>query len=196
MFKAVGRTGETRLGRLTALVGVGYFVVWTVFGMAAFPLGVALAAFETQQPALARAVPIAAGVVVVTLLWQSDVELRTVGIAMIALVVVLIVLGLPIAIALLVTGFLGLALVKHDFLIATRTLALAADGTISEYVFATVPLFVLMGLFVNVSDVGRDAFRAAQQVFGRIHGALSGRIPLQALPERPARRKGGGEGCL
>src|SRR6185503_7778831 len=57
--QAVGRTGEARLGRMTALVGVGYFVVWTVFGMAAFPLGVALAALEMQQPALARAVPIA-----------------------------------------------------------------------------------------------------------------------------------------
>jgi len=62
--QAVGRPGETRLGRLTALVGVGYFFVWTVFGMAAFPLGVALAAVEMQQPALARAVPIAVGVVV------------------------------------------------------------------------------------------------------------------------------------
>jgi Predicted metal-binding integral membrane protein (DUF2182)/Bacterial protein of unknown function (DUF899) len=62
--QAVGRTGETRLGRLTALVGVGYFFVWTVFGMAAFPLGVALAAIAMQQPALARAVPIAVGVVV------------------------------------------------------------------------------------------------------------------------------------
>ena len=36
----------------------------TVFGMAAFPLGVALAAVEIQQPALARAIPIAAGGVV------------------------------------------------------------------------------------------------------------------------------------
>ena len=62
--QAVGRPGATRLGRLTALVGVGYFVVWTVFGMAAFSLGVALAAVEMQQPALARAVPIAVGVVV------------------------------------------------------------------------------------------------------------------------------------
>src|SRR5216117_1322057 len=62
--QAVGRTGETRLGRLSALVGVGYFVVWIVFGMAAFPLGVALAAIEMQQPALARAVPIVVGVVV------------------------------------------------------------------------------------------------------------------------------------
>jgi predicted metal-binding membrane protein len=58
------RYRQTGLGRLTALVGVGYFLVWTVFGMAAFPLGVALAAVEMQRPALARAVPIAVGVVV------------------------------------------------------------------------------------------------------------------------------------
>jgi predicted metal-binding membrane protein len=62
--QAAGKSGEMRLGRLTALVGVGYFSVWTVFGMAAFPLGVALAAIEMQEPALAEAVPIAVGVVV------------------------------------------------------------------------------------------------------------------------------------
>jgi len=62
--RAVGQTGATRLGRLTALVGAGYFVVWTLLGMAAFPLGVALAAIEMQQPALARAVPIAVSLVV------------------------------------------------------------------------------------------------------------------------------------
>ena len=62
--QAVGRTGETRLGRLSALVGVGYFFVWTVFGMAVFPLGVALASVQMQHPALTRAVPIAVGVVI------------------------------------------------------------------------------------------------------------------------------------
>jgi len=62
--QAVGRAGVTRLGRLTALVSVGYFFVWTAFGMAIFPLGVALAAIEMQLPALARTVPIAVGVVV------------------------------------------------------------------------------------------------------------------------------------
>jgi predicted metal-binding membrane protein len=45
-------------------VGAGYFFVWTIFGMAAFPLGVALAAVEMQEPDLAGAVPIAVGVVV------------------------------------------------------------------------------------------------------------------------------------
>ena len=63
--QAVGGEGETRLGRLTALVGVAYFFVWIAFGMTVFPLGVALAAVEMQLPALARAVPIAVGVVVV-----------------------------------------------------------------------------------------------------------------------------------
>src|SRR5258708_810660 len=62
--QAVGGTGGARLGRLTALVGAGYFFVWTALGVVAFPLGVALAALEMQQPALARAVPIAVGVVV------------------------------------------------------------------------------------------------------------------------------------
>src|ERR1700731_4006150 len=41
--EAVGRAGEARLGRLTVLVGAGYFLVWTVLGIAAFPLCVALA---------------------------------------------------------------------------------------------------------------------------------------------------------
>src|SRR3984957_14074906 len=61
-----GRTGGGRLGRLTVLVGAGYFLVWTVLGAAAFPLGVALAAFEMQLPALARAVPLSIGVLVLT----------------------------------------------------------------------------------------------------------------------------------
>jgi predicted metal-binding membrane protein len=62
--QAVARTGEARLGRLTALVGTGYYFVWTLFGMTAFSLGVALAAVEMRRPTLARAVPIVVGVVV------------------------------------------------------------------------------------------------------------------------------------
>jgi predicted metal-binding membrane protein len=61
--QAVGTTGRARLGRLTVLVGVGYFFVWTMLGIAAFPLGAGLAAVEMELPALAHAVPIAVGVV-------------------------------------------------------------------------------------------------------------------------------------
>jgi predicted metal-binding membrane protein len=60
---AIG-TAERR-GALTAIVGTGYFFMWTVFGAAAFPLGVALATAEMRAPALSRAVPFAVGVIVV-----------------------------------------------------------------------------------------------------------------------------------
>jgi predicted metal-binding membrane protein len=63
--QAVARMGETRLDRLTALVSVAYFFVWGVLGMVTFVLGAALAELEIEQPALARIVPIAAGVIVV-----------------------------------------------------------------------------------------------------------------------------------
>jgi predicted metal-binding membrane protein len=62
--EAVGGAGEGRLGRLTALVGLAYFLVWAAVGAAAFPLGVALAEAEMRSPALARAVPALIGLVV------------------------------------------------------------------------------------------------------------------------------------
>ena len=108
----------------------------------------------------------------VALAWSAGLTDRGIGTLAIGAVLALIALGMPIAVALLLIGFLGLALLKRDFGIATDTLSLAAQGTISEYVFATVPLFVLMGLFVSVSEIGSDSFKAAQRAFGGIRGGL------------------------
>jgi predicted metal-binding membrane protein len=63
--EAVGRTGETRLGRFTAIVGVGYYVVWAILGAAVFPLGTALTSTEMRFPLLARAVPVATGAIII-----------------------------------------------------------------------------------------------------------------------------------
>lgn len=62
--KAVGSLGETTLGRLTMLVSVGYFLAWTMFGMATYLLGIALTAIEMEQAGLARAVPMAVGLII------------------------------------------------------------------------------------------------------------------------------------
>jgi predicted metal-binding membrane protein len=62
--QAIANAGKGRLASLTALVGVGYFLVWALFGMIVFPVGVTLMAVEIQHSALARAVPIATGVLV------------------------------------------------------------------------------------------------------------------------------------
>ena len=61
---AVTRTSDTRLARLTTLAGAGYFTVWTLCGVAAFPAGLGLAEISMRVPAVSRAVPIATGVVV------------------------------------------------------------------------------------------------------------------------------------
>jgi predicted metal-binding membrane protein len=61
--ESVGAASRTP-GRLTALVGAGYFIIWTAFGAAVYPVGAALAALAMQQPALSRAVPTAIGAVV------------------------------------------------------------------------------------------------------------------------------------
>jgi predicted metal-binding membrane protein len=47
-----------------ALAGAGYFLVWTVLGLAVFTVCTALAETVMQTPALARAVPISMGLVV------------------------------------------------------------------------------------------------------------------------------------
>lgn len=62
--QAVEGTSQKRLVPLMAVVGLGYFFVWTVFGMGAFPLRAALMAAEMQRPALARGVPVAVGALV------------------------------------------------------------------------------------------------------------------------------------
>ena len=60
----VRRTGEARLGRLTTLATLGYFFVWTLAGLAVFLLGAGAATIEMEHPVLARAVPVAEGLVV------------------------------------------------------------------------------------------------------------------------------------
>ena len=62
--RAVSPAGANRLARLTIVVGVAYFLVWTAFGLAVYPVGVALAETAMARPSLARATPVAIGLVV------------------------------------------------------------------------------------------------------------------------------------
>jgi len=62
--EVVRRTSETHLARVTTLAGLGYFCVWTLIGVTIFAVGVALADVEMDSPTLARAVPFAAGMIV------------------------------------------------------------------------------------------------------------------------------------
>jgi predicted metal-binding membrane protein len=61
---AVDTMHQARLNVLTALVGVGYFSVWAVVGVAVFSFTGALAKIEMEHPAMANAAPIAGALVV------------------------------------------------------------------------------------------------------------------------------------
>jgi predicted metal-binding membrane protein len=60
----VRRTGSARAGRLTTLVGSGYFAVWAVTGAIVFLFGVVVAQLAAHQPALTRVAPVVGGAVV------------------------------------------------------------------------------------------------------------------------------------
>ncbi|KAG8154018.1 DUF2182 domain-containing protein [Burkholderia catarinensis] len=60
----VGPLATARSTWLVVVAGAGYFAVWMALGALAFPAGGALTAAAARLPALARAVPFAAGAVV------------------------------------------------------------------------------------------------------------------------------------
>lgn len=95
-----------------------------------------------------------------------------IGFLLIAALVLLVLLGLQIAVALLAVGFVGVWIIRDNFELAMRLLSMSAYSGIADYLFATIPLFVLMGLLVSVSNVGRDTFEVAEALLRRIHGGL------------------------
>ena len=82
-----------------------------------------------------------------------------------------IILGMHIGIALIVTSFVAVWLMKSPE-IAARFVGAAANDAIRDYLFGVVPLFVLMGMFVSISGVGRDTFDVFQWVLRRVRGGL------------------------
>ena len=103
----------------------------------------------------------------------AQIDSRTAaGIVATALLFVFIYGGMPVAFALALAAMLGLVAIKDDPVVAVETLALVADSAVSDYVFAAVPLFVLMGLVVGAADLGRDALQSMHYVLRRIAGGL------------------------
>lgn len=105
------------------------------------------------------------------ILWADPGRVE-IGVAAIAFMLILIFAGAPIAVVLVLLSFIGIWLIRDNPNVAIRSLALAADGAINRYLFGVVPLFVLMGLIVDIADIGRDAYRVAAWMLQRIKGGL------------------------
>jgi C4-dicarboxylate transporter, DctM subunit len=100
---------------------------------------------------------------------MSDIQI---GLLSIVGILLLIQSGMHVAVALLLLSFCGVWAMKDNGIIAGKMLSLAAAESISSYAFGVIPLFVLMGLLVGASDIGRDTFDVCNRLFRRMRGGL------------------------
>jgi C4-dicarboxylate transporter, DctM subunit len=95
-----------------------------------------------------------------------------IGLASVVVIVALIYLGIYIPVALALTSFVGVWLIRGNFDVAVNMMALATTQAISDYVFGVIPLFVLMGMFASIAGLGQDAYQVAERGLRRLPGGL------------------------
>ncbi|ATI43863.1 C4-dicarboxylate ABC transporter permease (plasmid) [Pacificitalea manganoxidans] len=86
--------------------------------------------------------------------------------------IVLIYMGMHVAIALASVSFVALWLYKGNVMLALSLSTLVTKDAIASYSFGVVPLFVLMGMFVNEAGLGRDIYTVAHSAFRKLNGGL------------------------
>lgn len=174
-----------------ALAGGEYFGTREIFAMPIWPfralslLGAGLLAAECARQALSGlaqcrgAAPWAAALGLslalaggLALLWWLDPGRLVLGGVVIAALMALLMAGMPVAVVMLFVGLAGIWLVRGNPDVALSALKTAATGTINKFDFGVVPLFVLMGLFTDISDIGRDAYRVAAWWSRKLLGGL------------------------
>ncbi|MEE8271201.1 MAG: TRAP transporter large permease subunit, partial [Alphaproteobacteria bacterium] len=95
-----------------------------------------------------------------------------IGAVSVILIIGLIYAGLYVPIALGLVSFLGVWIIRANIEKPISLVAQATADTVSGYFFATVPLFVMMGLLVSKSGLGRDIYQVANRAFYRLRGGL------------------------
>lgn len=88
------------------------------------------------------------------------------------LVFVLILIGMHVGVALALTSVLGIYLISGKWSVAFRLLESTSYNALNDYVFAVIPLFILMGAFATVSGVMRELFESMEAVLRRLRGGL------------------------
>ena len=98
-----------------------------------------------------------------------------VNIAVVLLVslIIMVVMGVHIAVALGMASALGVYLVTGNFAVVERMLASTAHEALRDYVFAVIPLFMLMGEFIARSGAVTDVYRGINRGLRRIPGRLA-----------------------
>jgi tripartite ATP-independent transporter DctM subunit len=172
---------------ITGTPGVFVFLIWPFLAVIVFGAAVTAAEFlmqffgagaraarawrtQAQWPALAIAFAVAAAIA--AFISFSNLTSAQTGLLGVACMVLLLVAGLPIGVTMIVVGFAGIWLIRGDPGLGVRTLSQSSTEYLNSYFFGVVPLYVLMGLLISTSDVGRDTFAVARWALARVRGGL------------------------
>lgn len=96
-----------------------------------------------------------------------------VAFAVLGLLLIMVFAGVHIAIALAATSLLGLFLVTESWDITINTLARTSFEGMRGYIFAALPLFMLMGEFISRSGAAQDLYIGINRALRRIPGRLA-----------------------
>jgi len=95
------------------------------------------------------------------------------AITLIVSLLILVALGVHIAIALGMTSALGIYFVTGDIHVVATMLGSTAYEALRDYVFAVIPLFMLMGEFIGKSGAVTDVYRGLNRGLRRLPGRLA-----------------------
>jgi len=95
-----------------------------------------------------------------------------IGLISIVAIVILIYLGVYISVALGMVSFIAIWIMRDNIDLAFALTKIAIGDSVMEYTFATIPLFVFMGLIVSKAGLGADIYAVMNQGFRRITGGI------------------------
>lgn len=95
-----------------------------------------------------------------------------IGLASVGAIVVLIYMGVYIPIALGLVSFVTIWVLRDSFELPMALLKIAVGDSVTEYSFATIPLFTFMGLIVSRAGLGEDVYKVMNTLFHRIMGGV------------------------
>ena len=84
----------------------------------------------------------------------------------------MILAGVHIGVALASVSVAGIWGITGKLRVAVSLLETTAYSAVMDYIFAVIPLFVLMGLFASLSGSTSELFTSAQLFLGRLRGGL------------------------
>ena len=97
----------------------------------------------------------------------------TTAITLVVSLLILVALGVHIAIALGMTSALGIYFVTGDIHVVATMLGSTAYEALRDYVFAVIPLFMLMGEFIGKSGAVSDVYRGLNRGLRHLPGRLA-----------------------